>query len=81
MTIICGARTKKDGSPCRKSALINGAGERCKWHGGASHSGGPTHHLYKHGRRSKAYIENARRARTELRYLKLLCIKYGLFEG
>lgn len=75
---ICGARTKKDGSPCQKSPMSNGSG-KCANHGGKSLRG-KFHPNFLHGRRSKAYIENAKRVRAELRYLKLMCEVCGFFE-
>ena len=47
---ICGAK-KRDGTIC-KAYVVPGR-NRCKYHGGASPVGGPTHHTFKHGRTSK----------------------------
>lgn len=47
---ICGAKTKKDGSPCQR-APCDGR-ERCHLHGGAQPRG-PDHPNYKHGLYSK----------------------------
>jgi hypothetical protein len=74
--MLCGAKTRA-GSPCKKYSLEGRT--RCRLHGGASHPGGPSHHRYIHGKRSKAYIENARRVRAELRLLEHLGRAYGLF--
>ena len=72
--MLCGAKTRS-GLPCQKYGMLNG---KCRLHGGLSLSG-QQHPNYKHGRRSKTYIENARRARTKLRLLQALGKKYGLF--
>ena len=74
--MLCGAKTRA-GSPCKKYSLEGRT--RCRLHGGASHPGGPSHHRYIHGKRSKAYIENARRVRAELRFLEHLGKECGLF--
>src|SRR5260370_30464001 len=54
----CGARTKS-GQPCRSPATKKG---RCRLHGGASGSGGPSSERngqYRHGERTKAPIAEA----------------------
>lgn len=51
---MCGAR-KKRGGFCEAPAMANG---RCHKHGGASPPPGPLHPNYKHGHRSKAFLES-----------------------
>jgi hypothetical protein len=46
----CGAKTRS-GAPCKNSPVVGRT--RCKMHGGMSARAGPTHHAWKHGRRSK----------------------------
>jgi hypothetical protein len=62
----CGARTKS-GNPYRSPATKKG---RCRLHGGASGSGGPSgkrHGQYRHGERTKAAIAERRKyARVEI---------------
>ena len=70
----CAAKTRS-GLPCQKYGMLNG---KCRLHGGLSLSG-QQHPNFKHGRRSKAYIENARRARANIRLLQHLGMAYGLF--
>ena len=48
--ITCGAKTRQ-GKTCARSP--SKGQRRCKLHGGASHPGGPSHHLFKDGRYSK----------------------------
>jgi len=72
--MLCGAK-KRSGLPCPKYGMLNG---KCRLHGGLSLSG-QQHPNFKHGRRSKVYIENARRARANIRLLQHLGKKYGLF--
>ena len=74
--MLCGAKTRS-GKACQKHAMANGSG-RCRNHGGASLSG-PSHPQYKHGRRSKGYIENSRLAREHIRQLIILGSVYGIF--
>jgi glucans biosynthesis protein len=73
--MICGAKTRL-GSPCKKYA-IEGK-RRCRLHGGVSLSG-VEHPNYLHGRRSKAYMENARRVRAEISFFEQLGNEYGWF--
>jgi len=74
--MICGAKLRCKDRFCKKYALIGRS--RCSLHGALSLSG-LQHPNFKHGRRSKAYIENARIARAELRLLEYLGRAYGLF--
>ena len=56
----CGARTKS-GIPCRSLATKKG---RCRLHGGASGSGGPSgerNGQYRHGERTKAAIAEGKK--------------------
>jgi len=46
----CGAKTRS-GAPCKNMPCVGR--ERCRMHGGMSARAGPTHHNWKHGRRSK----------------------------
>jgi hypothetical protein len=72
--MLCEAKTRS-GLSCQKYGMVNG---KCRLHGGLSLSG-QQHPNFKHGRRSKAYIENARRVRLELCLLGHLGRAYGLF--
>ncbi len=58
----CGAKNRQ-GKPCRQPAMPNG---RCYYHGGKSLSG-PAHGMYKHGLRSKEYLEQRRQFNQLLR--------------
>lgn len=62
----CGARTR-NGKPCRAPAA-NGKG-RCRLHGGAEGSGAPkgNQNALKHGRYSRAAIEERRALRKLIR--------------
>lgn len=51
----CGAKCKS-GKPCQRAPLAGRT--RCSRHGGRSHPGGPTHHLFKTGRFSKFLPKN-----------------------
>ena len=73
--MICAAKTRS-GAPCQKHSLDGKT--RCRLHGGLSLLG-EQHPNYRHGRRSKAYIENARRVRAELRLFEQLGKQYGWF--
>jgi hypothetical protein len=51
-TPACGAQLRgKPGQHCQLPGT--GAGGRCRFHGGKSAKAGPTHHTWKHGRRSQ----------------------------
>ena len=66
---LCGARTKS-GKPCRSPATAKG---RCRLHGGASGSGGPSgerNGRYKHGGRTKDAIAEHRKFSALLRLLR-----------
>ena len=71
----CNAKTRS-GKPCQKFTLTGKA--RCRLHGGLSLSG-QNHPNYKHGRRSNAYLDNARRVRAELKFLEQLGKHHGWF--
>lgn len=62
----CGAKTRS-GKPCRAPAA-NGKG-RCRLHGGAAGSGAPigNQNAFKHGRYSKAAIDERRALRKFMR--------------
>jgi len=75
--MLCGARTRS-GTPCKKFALLNGTGGRCRNHGGASLSG-EKHPNYKHGRCTKAIRAKAREGRMQLRLLIALGNQIGMF--
>jgi hypothetical protein len=65
----CGARTKS-GQPCRSPATKRG---RCRLHGGASGSGGPSgkrNGQYRHGERTKAAIVEQRKFGALLKMLR-----------
>jgi len=62
---FCGARTRTGGM-CRQPAMKNG---RCRLHGGKSKSG-KEHGRYKHGLRSREFIEQKRQMRAILRESK-----------
>lgn len=69
---LCGARTRS-GALCRQAKV--GGRPRCRMHGGAAGSGGPegkANGAWRHGRRSRASIEERRQFRSELRALKAL---------
>jgi hypothetical protein len=74
--MLCGAKTRAGGQ-CQKHSMDNGSG-RCRNHGGASLRGS-SHPQYKHGRRSKGYIENSRLARQRVWQLIILGSLYGIF--
>lgn len=63
----CGARTRK-GSACRMPAMKNG---RCRLHGGKSLSG-KAHGRYKHGYRSRAFLESQRHTRKMIKNFKAM---------
>ncbi|WP_406854380.1 HGGxSTG domain-containing protein [Alsobacter sp. KACC 23698] len=66
----CGARTRA-GEPCRKPA-IKGK-KRCRLHGGAPGSGGPTgdrNGAYRHGQETRTAVEGRRAVSALLRHLK-----------
>ena len=73
--MICAAKTRS-GTPCQKHSLDGKT--RCRLHGGLSLAGTDSPR-YIHGRRSKAYIENARRVRAELRLFEQIGKQYGWF--
>ena len=56
----CTATSKRTGEPCRAPAV---SGWRvCRVHGaGGGHAAGPTHPRWKHGLRSRAWVEERRR--------------------
>jgi hypothetical protein len=65
----CGARTRS-GKPCRSPATKKG---RCRLHGGASGSGGPSgkrNGQYRHGERTKAAIAERQKFSTLLKMLR-----------
>jgi hypothetical protein len=65
----CGARTRS-GKPCRSPATKKG---RCRLHGGASGSGGPSgrgNGQYRHGERTKAAIAEQRKFSALLKMLR-----------
>ena len=65
----CAARTKS-GKPCRSPATKKG---RCRLHGGARGSGGPTgkrNGQYRHGERTKAAIAEQQKFSALLRMLR-----------
>jgi hypothetical protein len=66
----CGARTR-GGPPCQKAAMRGK--KRCRLHGGAPGSGGPTgerNGAYRHGRATRASVEERRAISALLRDLK-----------
>jgi len=75
--MICSAKNRS-GVPCQKHSLDGKT--RCRLHGGLSLAGKDSPR-YIHGRRSKAYIENTRRVRAELRLFEQLGKEYGWFVG
>lgn len=61
----CGAHCRTTGAPCKGPAMANG---RCRMHGGKS-TGAPSgsaHPNYRHGRRTRAAIEERRESRAVL---------------
>ena len=63
----CGAKTRS-GNPCRSPAVAGR--ERCRMHGGAAGSGGPTgrrNGLYRHGRFTCEAIAFRRKMRVLIR--------------
>jgi hypothetical protein len=65
----CGARTRS-GKPCRSPATKKG---RCRLHGGAIGSGGPSgkrNGQYRHGERTKTAIAEQRRLGALLKMLR-----------
>ncbi len=67
----CGAKTRR-GTPCQ-SPMVRGR-KRCRMHGGAYGSGAPkgNRNAWKHGFRSKEYLEEKRRGREIIRRLVAL---------
>ncbi len=67
----CGAKTRR-GTPCQ-SPMVRGR-KRCRMHGGAYGSGAPkgNRNAWKHGLRSKEYLEEKRRGREIIRRLGVL---------
>lgn len=66
----CGAHSRRTGRPCRGMAMSNG---RCRLHGGGRKGKpGALNPAYKHGLRSKEYIEQRREARKLLRSVRAL---------
>ncbi len=67
----CGAKTRR-GTPCQ-SPMVRGR-KRCRMHGGAYGSGAPqgNKNAWKHGLRSKEYLEEKRRGREIVRRLRFL---------
>ena len=66
----CGARTK-NGTPCQSPATKKG---RCRLHGGAKGSGGPSGELngqYRHGDRTQTAIAEQQRFRALLNMLRV----------
>ena len=74
--MLCHAHTRL-GKLCQKHAMNNPSG-RCRLHGGLSLSG-HQHPNYRHGKRSKAYIENAKIVRAELNLFEQLGNEFGWF--
>ena len=75
----CGARAKSTGKPCQREGMRrrDGSYGRCYVHGGSSRGpqtpeGKERHRLAvtKHGRRSKAFIEQRRQLSAELKRLQ-----------
>ena len=81
---ICNARTRS-GNSCRR--LGNVKNGRCHLHGGKS-TGPRTDEgrqriakaHYKHGRRSKSYVQQQHRLKSELRAIEADLIKTGLLK-
>ncbi len=67
----CGAKTRR-GTSCQ-SPMVRGR-KRCRMHGGAYGSGAPkgNRNAWKHGFRSKEYLEEKRRGREIIRRLGVL---------
>ena len=65
--VFCGAKTRAGGR-CRQPAMKNG---RCRLHGGKSLSG-IQHGRYKHGRNTRAAIEERRQLNRLLREVTAL---------
>lgn len=67
----CGAKTRR-GTPCQ-SPMVHGR-KRCRMHGGAYGSGAPkgNKNAWKHGLRSKEYMEEKRQARETAKRLEYL---------
>ncbi len=67
----CGAKTRR-GTPCQ-SPMVRGR-KRCRMHGGAYGSGAPkgNRNAWKHGMRSREYLEEKRRGREIVRRLGAL---------
>jgi glucans biosynthesis protein len=73
--MLCGAKTRFGGQ-CQKPPPQGRP--RCSLHGGMSLAG-QCHPNYRHGRRSKEYIQKAREARERLRELIYLGRMLGMF--
>ena len=65
--VFCGAKTRTGGR-CKQPAMANG---RCRLHGGKSLSG-KQHGRYKHGRYTRAAIEEQRQLNRLLREVTAL---------
>ena len=65
--VFCGAKTRAGGR-CKQPAMKNG---RCRLHGGKSLSG-IQHGRYKHGRNTRAAIEERRQLNSLLREVAAL---------
>ena len=65
--VFCGAKTRTGGK-CKQPAMKNG---RCRLHGGKSLSG-KQHGQYKHGRYTRAAIEERRQLNSLLREVTAL---------
>ena len=70
----CGAKTRR-GTPCQ-SPIVRGR-KRCRMHGGAYGSGAPkgNKNAWKHGLRSKEYLEEKRKGREIIRQMRTLMDK------
>jgi hypothetical protein len=82
---LCGAKARsRGGQPCLQPAMKNG---RCRFHGGLS-TGAKTPEgrarlvtNFKHGRRSKAFVEEQRRKRQLMRECKAMLDEVAKLAG
>jgi hypothetical protein len=74
----CGAKTRS-GSQCKNAPLKDGAGQRCKLHGGMSLSG-VNHPNYKHGQCTKKFRRATAEASARIKLLEQLAINLGMIE-
>jgi len=77
---LCGARTRA-GTPCMSPAV--GGKKRCRMHGGASGSGAPrgNKNAVKHGRYTRAAIEQRRQLQDLVRQSVRLVQEIGLVKA